>query len=599
MPEILKENDLPISFEVKINGTAISGEIEVISIGATLEVNRIASATLKISDGGAFGLENEPFANSSSDDFIPGKDIEISLGYGDERSIVFLGVITGQRMVVRRSTSFLLVTCKDKSFKLTKSRANNILAGSKDDDLFNQLVSDAGLTADSASATQFTYPLVQYNSSDWDYLVIRSEANNFFVVTDQNKVSIKSFDFSGSPSYAIQADLTALEVDLELSGENTYAEFNFTSWDPTTQAKTVVNASMADPSGVSNLTAQKIAGDLSLPSLNKFTSAPLSTDELTAYSKSWISKSALTKVQGKITIPGTANLKPGDLVELKNFGPRFDGNAFISKIEQDCSEGDWKTTVFVGLSSRWHSSLPDVQEEDGMGLIPGIKGAHLAKVKKIDEDPDGEYRVLIELGSFQNSSNSNEIWARIAFNYASDQAGFFFFPEVGDEVLVTFLNGDPRFPIITGSLYSSKLKPKFEPDAENSTKAIHSKSGIAFIFNEKDKILTLETPGGNTLILDDKEKQITMKDSNSNEAILNQDGIKLSSPKDIVLDAKGNINLKAVSGISMEASGGDLKGKGLNVSLEAQVSMKAAGNASAEFSASGQTTLKGAMVMIN
>ena len=62
---------------------------------------------------------------------------------------------------------------------------------------------------------------------------------------------------------------------------------------------------------------------------------------------------------------------------------------------------------------------------------------------------------------------------------------------------------------------------------------------------------------------------------------------------------KGNINLKAVSGISMEASGGDLKGKGLNVSLEAQVSMKAAGNASAEFSASGQTTLKGAMVMIN
>lgn len=599
MPEIIKENDLPISFDIKLNGTALSSEVEVISIGVSLEVNRIGSATLKISDGGVFGLENEPFANSSSEDFIPGNEIEINLGFGDEREMVFSGVITGQRMVVRRSTSFLLVTCKDKSFKLTKSRSNTILADSKDDDLFSKLISDAGLSADVTSASQFAYPLVQYNASDWDYLVIRAEANNFFVVTDQNKVSIKSFELSGSPSYSIQADLSALEVDLDLNGENTYPEFNFTSWDPKTQQKTVVNATMSDPTGISNLTAQKIAGDLSVPPMNKFTSAPLSSEELTAYSKSWISKSALTKVQGKITIPGTAKLKPGDLVGLKNFGPRFEGNAFISKIEQECSEGDWKTTVYVGLHSRWHSSLPDVQEEDGMGLIPGIKGTHLATVKKINEDPDGEYRVLIELGSFQNSSNSNEIWARIAFNYASDQAGFFFFPEVGDEVLVTFLNGDPRFPIITGSLYSSKLKPKFEPDAENSTKAIHSKSGIAITFNDKDKILTIETPGGNTLILDDKEKQISMKDGNSNEVILNQDGIKLSSPKDIILDAKGNINLKAVSGISLEASAGDLTGKGLNVSLEAQVSMKAAGNASAEFSASGQTTLKGAMVMIN
>ncbi|HSF52592.1 MAG TPA: hypothetical protein VLA71_02515, partial [Algoriphagus sp.] len=374
MPEILKENDLPISFEIKINGTALSGEIEIISIGVTLEVNRIATATLKLSDGGAFGLENEPFANSASEDFIPGNEIEISLGYGDERSVAFMGVITGQRMVVRRSTSFLQVSCKDKSFKLTKSRANNILSDSKDDDLFSQLISGAGLTADAASATQFTYPLVQYNTSDWDYLVIRSEANNFFVVTDQNKVSIKSFELSGSPAYTIQADLTALDVDLELNGENTYPEFNFTSWDPKTQQKTVVNASMSDPSGISNLTAQKIAGDLAVPALNKFTSAPLSSDELTAFSKSWVCRSALTKVQGKITIPGTANLKPGDLVELKNFGPRFEGNAFVSKIEQDCSDGNWKTIVFVGLHSRWHSSLPDVQEEDGMGMIPGIKG---------------------------------------------------------------------------------------------------------------------------------------------------------------------------------------------------------------------------------
>lgn len=599
MAEILKVNDLPVSFEVSINGNVLSGAIEIISLSVSLEVNRIASANLKISDGGAFGLENEPFSNSASSDFIPGNEITISLGYGDDRKTVFKGVIIAQRMIVRRNTSFLQVSCKDKSFKLTKSRSNTVMSDAKDDDLFSKLVSDAGLSAEIESTKKFNYPLFQYNTSDWDYIVIRAEANNLFVTTDENKVKIKAFNLSENPKFTIQADVSALEVDLEINGENTYSEFNFTSWNPKNQVTTKVSANMVDPATFGNLTAQKIAGNLAVPSLNKFTSAPLSADELNAFSKSWISKSSLTKIQGKIIIAGTSQLKPGELVGLKSFGERYEGNAFISKIEQEFSEGDWKTTVFVGLNPRWHSTLNDVEEVGALGLLPATKGSQIAKVKKIHKDPDGEYRVLIELGAFQNTSNSNELWARIAFNYASDQAGFFFFPEIGDEVLVTFINGDPRFPVITGSIYSSKQKPKFETDAENTKKAIHTKSGLAIIFNDKDKIFTIKTPGGNTVILDDKEKQVSVKDMNSNEAILNKDGIKLSSPKNIVLDAKGKISLKAVSGIEMAASGGDLEGKGLNVSLEAQVAMKAAGNASAEFSAAGQTTLKGAMVMIN
>jgi len=599
MSEILKPNDLPISVEISIDGTVLSGEIEIISIGIAWEINRISTASIKISDGGVFGLENEPFTNSSSENFIPGNEIEIKLGYGDERDLAFSGIITGQRLVVRSDTSYLLVSCKDKAYKLTTTRSNLVMSDSADDDLFSKLISNAGLTPDVTSATQFAAPLFQYNSSDWDYLVIRSEANNLFVMTDQDKVSIKAFELSASADYCIQADLTVMDVDLELSGENIFSEFNFTSWDPKTQEKKVVNARMSDPLALGNLPAQKIAAALSLPAISKFSSAPISEEELTVYSKSWINKSALSKMKGRITTAGTVDLKPGDLVELKNFGIRYDGLAFISKIEQDCANGYWKTRVFIGLQSRWHASLPDVQEEEGLGLLPGVRGTHLAKVKQINEDKEGQFRVLVELGAFQNDSNSNELWARIAFNYASDQAGFFFFPEIGDEVLLTFINGDPRFPVIIGSLYSSKLAPKFVPDEENSTKAIHSKSGIAIIFNEKDKIFTIETPDGNTLILDDKEKQISVKDSNSNELILGQDGIKLSTAKDIVLDAQGKISLKSVSGISLESSGGDLSGKGMNVSLEADITLKAAGNASAEFSASGQTSLKGAMVMIN
>lgn len=599
MADLLQENDGIVSYEISVNGTVLSGEIEIISIRTTMEVNRISSATIKISDGGSFGLEKAPFSNSSSSDFVPGNDIEIKLGYDTSNDTVFSGVIVGQRMVVRKSTSYLLITCKDKSFKLTKSRGNNVMADSADGDLFSQLISDKGLTVDSDAATQFDSPLFQYNVSDWDYLVVRSEANNFYVLTDQNNISIKKYDLSSSPSYKIQSDLIAIDVDLDLNGENTYSDFSFSFWDHSQQKTVVESGSMTDAGSLGNLKSNSIAGDLSVPTLQKFTSAPLSSDELKAFSDSWSTKSSLSKIQGRIIIPGTANLKAGDFVELANFGERFDGNAFISKIEQECEDGDWLTIVYVGLSSRWHSSLPDIEEEDGIGLLPGGKGTYLGKVKQIDQDLKNEYRILVDLGVFQNSSNTNELWARFATNYASNGAGFFFFPEIGDEVLITFLNGDPRFPVIIGSLYSSQLKPKVEPDEENSIKAIHSKSGIAFTFNETDKILTIETPGGNSVVLDDKDQQIVMTDSNSNKVTMNSSGIALSSPADISLKADGKVDISGTTGINLSSSGGDVTGDGLNVTLEAQVAMKAAGNASAEFSASGQTTLKGAMVMIN
>lgn len=599
MADLLQENDGIVSYEISVNGTVLSGEIEIISIRTTMEVNRISSATIKISDGGSFGLEKAPFSNSSSSDFVPGNDIEIKLGYDTSNDTVFSGVIVGQRMVVRKSTSYLLITCKDKSFKLTKSRGNNVMADSTDGDLFSQLISDKGLTVDSDATTQFDSPLFQYNVSDWDYLVVRSEANNFYVLTDQNNISIKKYDLSSSPSYKIQSDLVAIDVDLDLNGENTYSDFSFSFWDHSQQKTVVESGSMTDAGSLGNLKSNSIAGDLSAPILQKFTSAPLSSDELKAFSDSWSTKSSLSKIQGRIIIPGTANLKAGDFVELANFGDRFDGNAFISKIEQECEDGDWLTIVYVGLSSRWHSSLPDIEEEDGIGLLPGGKGTYLGKVKQIDQDPKNEYRILVDLGVFQNSSNTNELWARFATNYASNGAGFFFFPEIGDEVLITFLNGDPRFPVIIGSLYSSQLKPKVEPDEENSIKAIHSKSGIAFTFNETDKILTIETPGGNSVVLDDKDQQIVMTDSNSNKVTMNSSGIALSSPADISLKADGKVDISGTTGINLSSSGGDVTGDGLNVTLEAQVAMKAAGNASAEFSASGQTTLKGAMVMIN
>ena len=79
---------------------------------------------------------------------------------------------------------------------------------------------------------------------------------------------------------------------------------------------------------------------------------------------------------------------------------------------------------------------------------------------------------------------------------------------------------------------------------------------------------------------------------------MDSSGITMKTPKDINLKADGNINLTATSNLAMKATA-DVTLDGLSITHNAKTSFTAKGNASAELSASGQTTVKGAMVMIN
>ncbi len=79
---------------------------------------------------------------------------------------------------------------------------------------------------------------------------------------------------------------------------------------------------------------------------------------------------------------------------------------------------------------------------------------------------------------------------------------------------------------------------------------------------------------------------------------MNSSGITLTSAKDITLKAKGGITLDAATKISSKAKT-DISLEGMNVKIQAKVGATLKGNATAELSASGQTVVKGAMVLIN
>ena len=123
-------------------------------------------------------------------------------------------------------------------------------------------------------------------------------------------------------------------------------------------------------------------------------------------------------------------------------------------------------------------------------------------------------------------------------------------------------------------------------------------NAITVQYDDANRIIVLTLPGGSTVTIGDEGKSLVLQDASGNRVGLDPSGIRLDSPKDIVFSAKGSIRMEAVGNIALHSKQ-DLQAQGVNVNLSAQIGFAAKGNATSELSASGQTVVKGAMVMIN
>ena len=84
------------------DGVEISGEFHVLSVAVMRELNRIPSATIQLRDGEA---SKATFEASNTDIFIPGKKIEIQLGYRSQNDSVFKGIIVKHSIKIRKNGS--------------------------------------------------------------------------------------------------------------------------------------------------------------------------------------------------------------------------------------------------------------------------------------------------------------------------------------------------------------------------------------------------------------------------------------------------------------------------------------------------------------
>jgi uncharacterized protein involved in type VI secretion and phage assembly len=174
-------------------------------------------------------------------------------------------------------------------------------------------------------------------------------------------------------------------------------------------------------------------------------------------------------------------------------------------------------------------------------------------------------------------------WARVASLDAGKDRGFFFRPEVGDEVVAGFLDDDPRQAVILGMLPSSAKAAPLKGSNDNHQKGYQSRSKIRLLFDDDKKKVLLETPGGNRLTLDDDGKKVKLEDQTGNVVEMSQDGVRIESKKSLTL--KAGTEIKVESGTSLGVKGG--------------TTLKLEGAAGAELTSSASTAVKGSIVQLN
>lgn len=575
-----------VTYDLVVDGSALNPAYQVLSICVTKEVNRIPVSVIVLRDGEAAERE---FALSNSNDFIPGNKIEIKIGRDGHNATVFKGLIIKHRVRVRENgASELVVECRDESVKMSIGRHSHYYEESKDSEVMEQIIRRyAGLSSDVEPTSLVHRELVQHHCTDWDFVLSRAEVNGRLVVADGGTVEIKKPETNQEPAIQVAYGETLLEFEAEMDARTQWKSVEAQAWDYSNQTMFQSTSDRVPVIEPGNLAGARLAQAVNLQKFEFRHSGQLLEAELRQWTDAAMLKSRLAKICGRAKFLGFAAIKPGQLVEIQGIGGRFNGRALVSGVRHTVGNGAWDTHIQFGVGHPWFHQAEAIADAPASGLLPSIHGLQIGKVVQLQDDPDGEHRILVRLPIIDNAARG--IWARVATLDAGEQRGSFFRPEIDDEVIVGFVNDDPRDAIVLGMLHSKAKPAPIRAQDVNHEKAFVTRSKMRIHFNDDTKTITISTPGGNSITLDEASKSIVITDQNSNKIELKPSGITVDCPKDITVKAGGKIEIKATTQLTMSAA---------QMSLAAQGSLEVKG-AAVKVEASGITQVKGSLVQIN
>lgn len=537
-----------VTATIKSNHQVMDPAYVVLSIDIVKEVNRIPYAQIRLLDG---DVAQQKFAISDGAFFEPGKMIEIMLRYegdpGNETS-VFKGLVVKQVVEASSEGTLLTIELKDQALKLTQSRRSEVYRNKTDTEITGLIVNRTQLKRGRLASTQPAHPeIVQYYSTDWDFLLSRAEANGLLVIANDGEISLDKITLTGLTKHSFEFGISEIyDFEIEVDASHQRANVESIAWDVKNQKLTQVSKAKAFDLAQGNLKAPALANAVGGERETLSNAIPLDPKALQAWADGVLIKSRMAMIRGRILVPGFGDIQCLDALEIQGIGKRFNGKTLVTGFRHRIDQNGWQTDVQFGLSPERFTTRRDIVDVPAAGLLPGVNGLQIGIVAQFEDDPDKEFRVKVILPGIDEKQGV--VWARLATPDAGKERGYFFRPETGDEVVVGFFNDDPRQAVILGALFGSKNAPHKNVAAlteKNVHKAIITKKGTTIGFVDDDKAAVfIETPNKNKLFLDDGDQMIRLSDQHGNTITMNKDGIEIKSNKDLKFEATGNVEIK-------------------------------------------------------
>lgn len=489
----------------------------------------------------------------------------------------FVGIVT--QVDIENSIDALnsvLITAKSPTIVMDAATRDAFFYDQKASDIIAAILQKHSITLGGNTTTNGTLKFcVQYGETDYRFVRRLAGANGLFAFYDGQRFSTAKASGSSPQELAWRQSLGAFSVGL---GTGSFQHEGIT-WDYVRKSAIAAQPSASTPalSGV-----LKKSLDASKQVFTKASTSPIQpvvpdarTLDQVMEARKGAALGCMILCEGTSVMPSVA---VGKCVRITGMGSAIDGTYWVNEVSHAFDESGQYSNTF-------RATPVDIANPYNSPTLPPVTQVQTALVTD-NNDPEGLGRVKVK---FPWMDQNETPFIRIAMPDAGNERGWFLMPEVNDEVLVAYEQGDPDHPIILGCLYNGMDKPAYGSGAFLDSGAVMIKEfktrlGNIIRFTDKNGDEQLE------ILQKDGKNAITMKVNGPSIMIESKDGDITIKGKNLVLDGQ-SINLKSQQDIGLK-SGTDLK-------IEAGANLTQKATANLQMQASAQVSVKGAIIQLN
>jgi phage protein D/phage baseplate assembly protein gpV len=488
--------------------------------------------------------------------------------------------------------TFTVIRGYDPAHRLFRGRRTETYTQVTASDVATKVAQRAGLTLGTVDSTSTVFEHVsQAGVSDWEFLDGLAREIGHEVAVKDGKFEFRAPKpaTEAPPPKSEQAEPLMLRQGTDLvsfragvTSAEQVKEVQVRGWDVASK-KALVGTAPAKTqsaelsgSGVAPADLAKTFGD----PVYVATDVPFrAQSEVDAAAKALSEQIAGASAEFVGTARGNPKIRAGTAIAIDNLGAPFDGKYVVTSSRHIYDQTTGYTTHFA-VTGRQERSLFGLAS--GAGARRTQTGVAIAQVSDA-RDPEHQGRVKLTFPWLSDDYVSD--WARTVHTGAGKDRGFYVLPEVGDEVLVAFEQGDVRRPYVVGGLFNGVDRPEAGPveDVDGGSGAINRRSLVS---RKGHRIDLLDQDGrkeGIALATGDGKHTFTLDATGSS----------------VTLHSDGSVTIEAKAGITVDAGTSSLKLTGGDVSITAKTGLTLDGGPTTTVKASGPVTVSGTPIKLN